>query len=87
MCKSNYPLVPLTIKTIVHCDDACNGRTGIKDDICCFNFICWPITVVLDLVLCPCLYGYYKYKKKIEASKNVQHNTQENNEIETEQPV
>ncbi len=78
MCNSNYPLIPLTTKTIEKCNNACNGRTGIQDDICCFNCVFWPITFILDIVLCPCLYGYYKYQKT---------QNKENDEITSEQPV
>ncbi len=66
MCNSQYPFVPLTIKTIERCNSACNGTSGIHDDVCCLNCIFWPITFVLDIVFCPCCYGYYKYQKHQE---------------------
>ena len=69
MCNSSYPIVPLTIKTIERCDSACNGTSGIHDDVCCLNCIFWPLTFVLDIVFCPCCYGYYKYKKNQEKNE------------------
>jgi hypothetical protein len=63
MCNSGYDIVPLTIKAIESCDSACKGTSGTQDDVCCLNFICWPLTFALDIALCPCLYGYYKYNK------------------------
>lgn len=90
MCNSNYTLLPLTIKTIVLCDDACHGKTKVKDDICCLNCVLWPIAFVLDVVLCPCLYCYYKSKKNTETHDFSNNDIIENvksDEIKTEQPV
>jgi hypothetical protein len=85
MCNSSYPLVPLTIKTVERCNSACNGTSGIQDDVCCLNCIFWPLTFVLDIVFCPCFYGYYKYTKHQE-NNQPNHNEKES-KIKTTQPV
>jgi len=76
MCDDEYTILPLTITTVEYCDDSCNGRTKIKDNICCCNCFLWPITFILDIFLCPCLYGYYKFQK----------NKSNDDKIKTEQP-
>jgi hypothetical protein len=72
----NCGICPLTMKTIIRCNDAMDGSKCENDDPCVCNFILWPLTMVIDIICCPCFYGYYKFKK----------NKPNDDKIKTEQP-
>jgi hypothetical protein len=86
MCDTDYPLIPLTLNTIQKFNDACHGRTKVKDDICCLNCVCWPITFVLDIIFCPCCYAYYKYKKPHQPDGETK-NIEKEPKIQKQQPI
>ncbi len=61
--EENYKIFPLTLATITRCFDAMDGRKCKNEDPCMCNFIFWPVTLVIDLTCCPCLYCYFRYNK------------------------
>jgi hypothetical protein len=64
----NCGICPLTMKTIIRCNDAMDGSKCENDDPCVCNFILWPLTMVIDIICCPCFYGYFRYNKIKEHS-------------------